>query len=155
MTRRPASVRPQTGSLTGAPRRAAARGFVLVPVLFLIVVVAALAAVALRVSVGQQQTVTAALQQSRALAAARAGIEWMNYTVQPTLGNGSCTAGTLNLTEAALAGFTVSVTCASAPFTDGNGTFQSYTISSTASSGSYGTPDFVQRTVRATFTSEQ
>jgi MSHA biogenesis protein MshP len=125
-----------------------------VPVLFLIVIVSALAAVALHVSLGQQQTVTVALQESRALAAARAGIEWMNYTVQPTLGNGSCTSGTLHLSEGALNGFTVTVTCTSASFTDGNGTFQSYNIASTASSGTYGTSDFVQRTVQATFTSE-
>jgi type II secretory pathway pseudopilin PulG len=59
-----------------------------VPVVFLIVVVALLATIALRVSIGQQQTVTVALQQARALAAARAGIDWAAYRAL----NGTCAA---------------------------------------------------------------
>jgi len=59
----------------------------------------------------------------------------------------------LQLTEAALNGFTVVVTCTATAFTEGNINYQSYTIASTATLGSYGTPDFVQRVVRATFTS--
>ncbi len=139
---------PECSSARHRARRAL--GFALVPVLFLIVVVAALAAVALRVSVGQQQTVTIALQQSRALAAARAGIDWAAYLAV----NGNCQSGTLHLSEASLSGFTVTVTCTAASFTDGNGSYQSYTIASTATWGSYGSPEFVQRMVRATFTNE-
>jgi MSHA biogenesis protein MshP len=125
------------------------RGFALVPVVFLIVVVALLATIALRVSIGQQQTVTVALQQARALAAARAGIDWAAYSAL----NGTCTGGTLNLTEASLNGYTVTVTCSATAFTEGNASYQSYSIAATATSGSYGTADFVQRVVRATFTS--
>jgi len=125
------------------------RGFALVPVLFLIVVVALLAAVALRVSMGQQQAVTASLSEARALAAAETGIDWGAYSAL----NGSCAGTTLQLTEAALSGFTVIVTCTATAFTEGSVNYQSYTIASTATLGSYGTPDFVQRVVRATFTS--
>jgi len=125
------------------------RGFALVPVLFLIVVVALLAAVALRVSMGQQQAVTASLSEARALAAAETGIDWGAYSAL----NGSCAGTTLQLTEAALSGFTVIVTCTATTFTEGSVNYQSYTIASTATLGSYGTPDFVQRVVRATFTS--
>jgi len=125
------------------------RGFALVPVLFLIVVVALLAAVALRVSMGQQQTVTASLSEARALAAAETGIDWGAYSAL----KGSCAGTTLQLTEAALKGFTVVVTCTATAFTEGNVNYQSFTIASTATLGSYGTPDFVQRVVRATFTS--
>ncbi|MGA2710217.1 MAG: hypothetical protein ACLQJ0_09395 [Steroidobacteraceae bacterium] len=129
------------------PRRS--RGFALVPVVFLIVVVALLATIALRVSIGQQQTVTVALQQARALAAARAGIDWAAYLAL----NGTCTGGTLNLTEASLNGYTVAVTCSATAFSEGNASYQSYSIAATATSGTYGTADFVQRVVRATFTS--
>lgn len=129
-----------------AARRTA--GFALVPALFLLVVVAVLAAVALRISMGQQQTVVAAMQQARALAAARAGIDWGAYSAL----NGSCTGTTLNLTEASLAGFTVVVACTDTSFTDGSNTYHSYSIAATASSGTYGTSNFVQRAVRATFT---
>jgi MSHA biogenesis protein MshP len=125
-----------------------AAGFALVPTLFLIVVVAALSAVALKVGIGQEQTVSMALQQARALAAARAGIDWGAYTAL----NGTCAGTTLNLTEGALAGFTVVVTCTATPYTDGSNNYQSYSISAAATLGSYGTSGFVQRVVRATFT---
>lgn len=137
--------------MSGAGRRRRGprtAGFALVQALFLIVVVAVLAAVALRISMGQQQTVVAAMQQARALAAARAGIDWGAYTAL----NSSCTGTTLNLTEASLAGYTVVVTCTDTPFADGSNTYHSYSISATASIGTYGTSDFVQRMVRATFT---
>jgi len=132
-----------------APR---SRGFALVPALFLIVVVALLAAVGLRSTMAQQQTVLAALQQARALAAARAGIDWQAYLALN--GSGSCSGGTLSLTETALAGYQVVVTCTATAFVDGNNTYYSYTIASTATTGTYGTPDFVQRVVRSTFTNE-
>ena len=128
-----------------------AAGFALVPTLFLIVVVAALTAVALKVGIGQEQTVSMALQQARALAAARAGIDWGAYTA--LYGTGTCAGTTtLNLTEGALAGFTVVVTCTAIPYTDGSNTYQSYSLSAAATLGSYGTTGFVQRVVRATFT---
>jgi MSHA biogenesis protein MshP len=128
--------------------RGAQSGFALVPAVFLLVVVASLAAVALRVSMAQQQTVVAAMQQARALAAARAGIDWGAYTAL----NGTCSGTTLNLSETALAGYTVVVTCTATPYTDGTNNYQSYLIAATASIGTYGTADFVQRVVRATFT---
>jgi MSHA biogenesis protein MshP len=135
-----------------APRMCArlGRGFALVPALFLIVVVGVLAAVAVRVTTAQQQTVSLALQQARALSAARAGIDWAAYKAI----NGSCAGGTLNLSAASLAGFTVVVTCASSAYTDGAGSFQAFTIAATATFGNYGTADFVRRVVRATFTNE-
>lgn len=130
-------------------RGRASRGFALVPALFLIVVVGMLAALALRMTMAQQGTVILALQQARALAAARAGIDWAAYLA---LTNGTCSGGTLNLTEAALAGYQVVVTCTATPYADGSSTFQSFTVAATATTGSYGSPDFVQRVVRATFT---
>ena len=84
------------------------------------------------------------------LAAARAGIDWAAYNAI----NGSCAGGTLNLSAASLAGFTVVVTCAATAYTDGAGSFQAFTIASTATFGNYGTADFVRRVVRATFSNE-
>lgn len=125
------------------------RGFALVPALFLIVVLAALGAAAIRIGNGEQQTVTMALQQVRALAAARAGIEWGAYRAL----NGSCVASTtLNLSEAALNGFAVTVSCASTAFANGAATSHSYLINASASSGTYGQPGYVRRVVSATFT---
>jgi MSHA biogenesis protein MshP len=125
------------------------RGFALIPALFLLVAVAALAAVAIRIGSGEQQTATMALQQARALAAAGSGVEWGAYQAL----HGSCAASTtLNLSEAALAGFNVVVTCAATSYPNGAGSSHSYAIASTATTGSYGQPSFVSRVVSATLT---
>jgi MSHA biogenesis protein MshP len=127
-----------------------AAGFALIPALFLIVVLGALAAVAVRVSMGQSEAVLLSLQQARALAAARAGIEWGAYRA---IKNGSCAGTTLNLTEASLNGFQVVVTCTATTFAEGAAaSLHSYSVSSTATSGTYGKPGYVQRVVRSTFT---
>jgi len=133
-------------------------GFALIPALFLIVVLGALAVVAIRVGTGQQQAVTMSLLQARALSAAQTGIEWGAYKA---LGGGcnvsgtcSCVASTtLTLTEAALNGFSVIVTCAAvtistvpAPPTI------SYVLNSSATSGLYGQPGYVRRVVSGTYT---
>jgi MSHA biogenesis protein MshP len=129
--------------------RGSGRGFALIPALFLIVVLALLTAVAVRISTAQQQTVSSSLAEARALAAAEAGIDWGAYTAL----QGTCSSSTtLNLSEAALNGYKVTVTCSAVSFTENNLPVQSYTIAASATFGSYGTPDFVQRVVRATFT---
>ncbi|OLE47798.1 MAG: hypothetical protein AUG46_05405 [Acidobacteria bacterium 13_1_20CM_3_58_11] len=126
------------------------RGFALVPALFLLVVLGALALVAVRVGTGQQHAVTMDLLQSRALAAAGAGIEWGAYSA---LTNGSCAASTtLNLTEASLNGYSVVVTCVGTAFLNGAATNNSYVIKAAASFGTYGQPSYVHRVVSATFT---
>jgi len=126
------------------------RGFALVPALFLIVVLAALGAAAIRIGSGEQQTVTMAMQQGRALAAARAGIEWGAYQA---LKASSCAASTtLNLSEAALAGFTVVVTCSTAIDASGPVPKNSYVLVANSSSGTYGQPGYVHRVVSSTFT---
>lgn len=125
------------------------RGFALVPALFLVVVLGALALVAIRVGAGQQHTVTMGLLQARALAAARAGVEWGAYRAL----NGSCASSTtLNLSEAALSGFAVTVGCGSTAFANGAATSHAYVINASAVSGTYGQPDYVRRVVSSTFT---
>ena len=126
-------------------------GFALIRALFLIVVLGALAAVAIRVGTGQQQAVTMSLQQARALSAAQTGIEWGAY--QALAPGGSCVASTtLTLTEAALNGFSVIVTCAAVTFSTGAATNTSYVLNSTATSGLYGQPGYVRRVVSGTYT---
>jgi MSHA biogenesis protein MshP len=128
------------------------RGFALVPAIFLIVVLAALGAVAIRVGSGQQQAVTVNLLQARALSAANAGIEWGAFSAIGAGVPGSCAASTtLALTEGALNGFTVVVTCSSTPI--GTTGAYSYVINATATSGTYGMPSYVHRVVSATFSS--
>jgi len=127
----------------------AARGFALIPALFLIVVLGALGVIAIRVGTGQQQAVTMALEEARALAAAQAGIEWGAYQ---SVNGGCAPSTTLNLSEAALNGFTVVVTCAVTTFTDGAAISSSYVLQSTATTGTYGQPGYVHRSVSGTYT---
>jgi Tfp pilus assembly protein PilX len=133
-------------------------GFALIPALFLIVVLGALAVVAIRVGTGQQQAVTMSLLQARALSAAQAGIEWGAYKAFG--GNcgvtSTCTcvaSTTLTLTEAALKGFSVIVTCAAVSFPTGAAIpNKSYVLNSAATSGLYGQPGYVRRIVSGTYT---
>jgi MSHA biogenesis protein MshP len=124
-------------------------GFALIPALFLIVVLGVLAVVAIRVGTGQQQAVTMSLLQARALSAAQTGIEWGAYKAL----NGGCVASTtLTLTEAALNGFSVIVTCSAVTFSTGAATNTSYVLNSAATAGLYGQPGYVRRVVSGTYT---
>lgn len=125
------------------------RGFSLVPALFLLVVLAALGAVAVRLSAIEHQTFVLALQSSRAYAAAQAGIEWSSYQA---LVNGSCGNSSVALTEGGLSGFTVDTTCSSTMHSEGATTTSVYVLEAFAYSGVYGAPDYVSRRVRATVT---
>jgi MSHA biogenesis protein MshP len=129
--------------------RTSSAGFSLIAALFLIVVVAALGAFAVRIGSGQQQTVNLALLSARALSAANSGIE---FGANRALA-GSCAGATLNLTEAGLNGFTVTVTCTVATHAENNIAVSVYRIGATAVAGTYGMPDYVSRYVYATFTS--
>jgi MSHA biogenesis protein MshP len=121
-------------------------GFALVPAIFLIVVLGGLAAFAVRLNVQQQQTVDLAVLGARALAAANAGQEWGAYRAL----NGTCSNGSLALSEGALAGFAVAVTCSATSSVEGGTTVAAYTVESIATAGTYGQPGYVRRRVRVT-----
>lgn len=141
-------------ALTGPSRRDARRqaGFSLVAAIFLIVVLAALGTFAVQVAMTQQQGANLELLEARAQAAAAAGIEYGAYmALKPSP---VCTGSrTLRLTQGALAGYGVKVTCAAtthqiysgAPPTAQNR--QAYALAATATFGTYGKPDYVARTV--------
>lgn len=125
------------------------RGFSLVAALFLIVVLAGLAAAAVRAVVSHQHMANLALIGARGLEAARTGIEWGGYRA---LVGGVCAGATLNLTEGALAGFTVQVACSATAHTEAGAPVNIYTITAFAQAGTYGQPDYVSRRVRARIT---
>lgn len=122
------------------------RGAALVVAVFLIVVLALLATVAVRLTSVQSQNVNLNLLGARALNAARAGIEW---SVQRTLSAGTCFSGATTLTEGALTGFNVSVSCSQTSHAEGAATVQVFAITAFASNGSYGQPDYVSRRLSA------
>ena len=128
------------------------KGLSLVTAIFLLVVLAGLAAVMMTFFNVQQQTSSMDVMGTRAYQAARAGIEWASYQVLQN--SGACSASTtLPALGGTLSGFTVTVTCNSTTYSDMSTATNSvtiYSISSTATQGVAGQPDYVEREVSAT-----
>jgi MSHA biogenesis protein MshP len=135
----------------GARPGAHERGFSLIAAIFVILVLGALAAFAVRIGATQQQTADFALLNARAQAAADSGIE---FGTNQALLHGSCPAAptTLNLTAVGLAGFTVTVTCSVTNHQIGAlpTTYQAYALTSVAQLGTYGTSGYVARSAART-----
>ncbi|MHB0973123.1 MAG: hypothetical protein ACYC0P_02625 [Thiobacillus sp.] len=131
-------------------------GFVLPTAIFLLVVLAALATYMVSLSRTSHTSSALDIQGERAYLAARAGIEWgawqvndpQNLQPSPTPCPASPTLLTLGDT---LAGFSVAVSCARTLATDGADTVAIYQITSTASSGTPGEMDYVERRIQASF----
>lgn len=145
--------RHSAGSRGGAAKQA---GFSLVMAIFLIVVLATLAAFAVQIAMTQYQAANTELLEARAQWSADAGIEW---AANLTLHAGTFCTGvapvskTLTLTQEALKGFIVTVGCTRTThqiYSVSSGTWQTYAVfalTSTATSGLYGGSDYVARTV--------
>jgi MSHA biogenesis protein MshP len=124
----------------------AQRGVSLVSALFLVVVLAALAAFGLRIGMLQQQTVTSSLRAMQAMQAARSGLAWAAYRA---LASGACASATLVLTEGAAAGFTVDVSCTETAHVEGTALARVFVLDAHAYAGAYGGPDYVSRHIQS------
>jgi MSHA biogenesis protein MshP len=129
--------------------RSQQRGVSLIAALFLIVVLALLALFAVRIGGSAERDVSTGLMQARALAAARSGIEYGSYralvantcnAVPPAVSFNTNVA----LTEGALNGFTVNVTCRRV---DHSSRYRTYDLAAVAWRGTYGSADYVARSV--------
>lgn len=132
-------------------RAAREGGFSLVAAVFLIVVLAALGAFVVQIAMTQYQSADVELLNARAQAAAQTGI---GYGATRALTTSTCfnPYPPLNLTQGALAGFVVTVTCRATPLHQiYSGTpptpqnYVVYALVATASYGTYGRPDYVAR----------
>lgn len=85
------------------------QGFTVLAAVFLLIVLAGLAAFLVNVSVTQQVGAALDIQGTRAYQAARAGAEWGAYQ---SLRNGSCTGTILTFAGTTLADFSTTVACA-------------------------------------------
>lgn len=100
-------------SLSRKPRQLQ-RGMAIISALFILLVLAVLGAFAVHVSSMQHVGSAQDVQSIRTYLAARAGIEWALWWVQPANG-GSCAASTdLTLPGASFAGIVVTVQCTGA-----------------------------------------
>jgi len=133
------------------------RGFSIVSAVFILVVLASLAAALVNVSTMQHASAALDLQGVRAYQAARSGIEWGVYRILDPQGAPSatlpgCWASPESLPLAQdLAPFAVSVACSGpASTTELDRTIGVYRISASATFGTANTPNRVSRTVEVT-----
>jgi MSHA biogenesis protein MshP len=112
---------------TGQPHR----GFTLVTVVFVLVVLALLGAALAQVSMRQQLGSAAEVEHARALQSARAGLEWAAFQVlrnpAPPAAAPTCFA-TASFTVAGLTGYTVTVSCTRSDATDGDASLAFYKL---------------------------
>ncbi len=114
-------------------------GFTLVQAIFILVVLAFLGLVMMRLLGVQSSSSVFSLQGARAYQAARSGLEW--GAARASAGN-ACN-GTMMIDN-----FNVVVTCTNQQFTEGSiGPYSVFTINTTATFSSYGSPEFVSRQV--------
>ena len=127
--------------------RRAARGFSLVSAIFLMVVLVILGVSLVTISSVQQVAASQMLQVVRANYAARAGAEWA--AAQAASGTW-CPAAmvTTFALPAPLSGFTIDVSCTRADHALDAATLQYFVVDVTATSGVYGSPDYVRRRLR-------
>ena len=126
-----------------SPSRARQSGLSIISAIFMLVLLAALAAFMLTFSMSSNVTQAQDIQGSRAYWAARSGLEWGAYRV---VQDNACATTTLTLS-----GFAVAVTCSlSGPYPEGGSNVNIYRITSTASQGTLGSVGYVERQLQAT-----
>ena len=122
-------------------------GFTLVTALFLLIVVSLLSVYLINFRNVQQSTVVFGQQGARAMQAAHTGIEWGIYE---SVVNGNCAPNAFTASGTALSAYNISVTCSSSAHTEGAVLITTYRLTSTAQTGTYGTLDYVYRSMQAT-----
>jgi len=135
------------------PRPSRAAGFALMSALFVVVVLAGLAAAITTLATTQQVGAVRDVLGSRAYFAARAGIDWGAYQA---LQAGACApSATLPALGGAAAGFGVVVACTrfpaagAPPVREAGQDVVVYRLTSTASTGTPGATDFAERQLTA------
>ena len=125
------------------------QGFTLVGAVFILVVLSLAASFVVTIATVSHLTTSFAVAGSKALFAAKSGIQWAVFQVVNDPLN--CFANTnLVLTQAGVSGYTTQVTCSLSTFTEGVTTFNVFTLTSIASRGSFGDQYYVQRQLQAT-----
>ena len=120
-------------------------GFTLITTLFIIVVLAMLGAYMAQITSAQHEESALSVHGMRAWYAASSGLEWVAYQVTTT---GSCPPIPTALT---IEGFNVQlIGCTAYPVTEGSAVYSVFDVSIHAEYGSFGSVDYVSRSLRAT-----
>jgi len=144
-----------------APARRRARGVSLLTAVFLVVVLASLAAAIARVSMVQSSSSSLDMLGVQAYQAARSGLEWgMFQQLRMAPADGACIASPSTFAmpaDGGLRSFTVTVRCDQHPANAAGNTTNRWTITAIACNGPVATecsnaspgPEYVQRQVQA------
>lgn len=127
------------------------KGFSLISVIFLLVVLAVVITYAVTISGVQQQTSAFSVLSSRAVFAAESGAEW---AIQSVLSNNSCGAfpASFTLSGGAADGFQIDAECSLSTYTENPDIYNVYRLEIIAHLGSVSDPDYISRRVRARVT---
>lgn len=135
-------------------------GFALPSAIFLLVILASLAAFMVNISTTQSVTSAQDVQGAKAYQAARAGVEWGLYQVLDPLNATVVAPGTpawpnmpgCSTGGLSIEGFNVTVRCESSDYFEAGQSrrIRVYRLVATANSGVVGTPAFIEREVAAT-----
>lgn len=126
-----------------------AKGFMLPVAIFLLVTLAALVGYAMRLSLLAQMGTIQDVQGANAYFAARAGVEWAAYQVLTPVGMQSCPSVPTPFT---INGFNIVLSCTPTNAQDKGNTqnIGIYSITSTASTGTAGAQDYIERQIKVT-----
>jgi len=131
-------------------------GFTLVTAIFLLVVVASLSVFMLNFRNVQQSTLVYGVQGARAMSAARTGLEWGIYqTITLSNVNSVCASGTPITNSFSTSGagsldtFNITVVCQFSDHIEGVSLIRTYQLTSSAQVGTFGTLDYVYRSLQA------
>ncbi len=123
-------------------------GFAAIAAIFLVVILAALGGFMVTFSNTQQLTFAQDLQGSRAYWAARAGLGWgvAQVAADSTVCLSSSPAG-ISGAPATVEGFAITLLCSSSSYADSGGTVAIFKVEARATSGTAGTPNYVERSL--------
>lgn len=135
--------------------RAREGGMSLVAVLFMMVVLGAFAAFAVRLGAAGDQDLATELLSARALSAARSGLEYGANRALMTPRTNTCALHAttpldgvpIALTQGSLSGFAVTVQFNCTIHDVGGVSYEAFNLVATATRGTYGNPDYVSRTL--------
>lgn len=120
-------------------------GFSLVTTLFILVVLALLGGYMAQITSAQHEESALSIQSVRAWYAANSGLEWVAYQIDSS---GVCPTVPTTLS---IEGFSVRLTdCTAHPVTEGGASYSVFDVSINAERGSFGSVDYVARSLRAT-----
>lgn len=127
------------------------RGFTIVSAVFILVVLSLVGGFIANLSSLMQRSQSLSILGARAFFAAESGLQWATFKIREGSGPYNCptSPSSLTLTQGALTGFTVDVSCTQELFVEDGKTYNLFTLESLGRFGESSELDYVGRTLYA------